>query len=69
MNSIMFGRTVMGIVEGQAVPDTFIPRLIDVYRRGRLPLEKIVRFYGLDEINQAVSDSENGRVVKAVIRP
>lgn len=69
MNSIMFGRTVMGIVEGQAVPDTFIPRLIDLYRGGRLPLEKIVRFYGLDEINQAVSDSANGRVVKAVIRP
>lgn len=69
MNSIMFGRTVMGIIEGQAVPDNFIPKLIDLYRSGRLPLEKIVKFYSLDEINQAVSDSESGRVVKAILRP
>lgn len=69
MNSIMFGRTVMGVIEGQSVPDDFIPRLIELYRRGLLPLEKVVKYYGLDEINQAVSDSENGRVVKAILRP
>jgi aryl-alcohol dehydrogenase len=69
MNSIMFGRTVIGIIEGQSVPDVFIPQLVDLYRQGRLPLEKIVRFYSLDEIDQAVSDSESGRVVKAILRP
>lgn len=67
MNSIMFGRTVMGIIEGQAVPKNFIPKLIELYRQGRLPLEKIVRFYAFDEINQAVSDSESGEVVKAIL--
>ncbi len=69
MNSIFFGRTVMGIVEGQSVPDIFIPKLIDLYRQGSLPLEKIVRFYSLDEIGQAISDSEAGRVVKAILKP
>ncbi len=69
MNSIFFGRTVMGIVEGQSVPDIFIPKLIDLYRQGRLPLEKIVKFYALDEIEEAVSDAEAGRVVKAILRP
>jgi aryl-alcohol dehydrogenase len=69
MNSIMFGRTVMGIIEGQSVPDVFIPKLIDLYRQGKLPLEKIVTFYTLDEIEQAVADSEAGRVVKAILRP
>lgn len=69
MNSIFFGRTVMGIVEGQSVPDIFIPKLIDLYRQGGLPLEKIVKFYSLDEIEQAVADSEAGRVVKAILRP
>jgi aryl-alcohol dehydrogenase len=67
MNSIMFGRTVMGIVEGGAVPKNFIPKLIELYRQGRLPLEKIVRFYAFDDINQAVSDAETGTVVKAVL--
>lgn len=69
MNSIFFGRTVVGIVEGQSVPDDFIPRLVALHARGKLPLEKIVRFYALDEIDQAVRDTECGRVVKAVLRP
>lgn len=68
MNSIMFGCTVMGIVEGQAVPRNFIPQLIDLYRRGQLPLEKIVKVYAFDELNEAVRDSESGRVVKEVPR-
>lgn len=69
MNSIMFGRTVLGIIEGQSVPDVFIPRLVELHRQGRLPLEKIVTFYSLDEIDRAVRDSESGKVVKAILRP
>jgi aryl-alcohol dehydrogenase len=69
INSIFFGRTVLGIIEGQAVPDLFIPVLVDLYRRGQLPLEKIVSFYPLDDIDRAVQDSESGRVVKAILRP
>lgn len=69
MNSIMFGRTVLGIIEGQSVPDVFIPKLVELYCQGRLPLERLVTFYRLDEIDQAVRDSESGKVVKAVLRP
>ena len=69
MNAIMFGRSIVGIIEGQSVPDHFIPKLVKLYQQGRLPLEKIVRFYALDEIDQAVRDSESGKVVKAILRP
>lgn len=69
MNSIMFGRSVVGIIEGQSVPDVFIPTLVELHAQGRLPLEKIVAFYTLDEIDQAVRDSESGKVVKAILRP
>lgn len=69
MNNIMFGRSVVGIIEGQSVPDEFIPRLVALFRQGRLPLEKLVRFYALDEIGQAVRDAESGQVVKAILRP
>lgn len=69
MNSIMFGRSVVGIIEGQSVPDEFIPRLVELHRQGHLPLEKIVAFYPFDEIQQAVKDSESGKVVKAILRP
>ncbi len=69
MNNIMFGRSVVGIIEGQSVPDEFIPKLVELHRQGSLPLEKIVRFYAFDDIEQAVKDSESGKVVKAILRP
>lgn len=69
MNSIMFGRTVKGVIEGDAVPTLFIPRLVELYKQGRLPLEKLVRFYPLSDIQQAVHDAEQGLVVKPVLLP
>lgn len=69
MNSIMFGRTIKGVIEGDSVPRLFIPRLVELYRQGRFPLDKLVTFYPLDDIQQAVADSEAGRVVKAVLLP
>jgi len=68
MNSILFGRTVRGIIEGDSVPDVFIPRLIDLYQQGRFPIDKLVSFYDLKDINQAAEDSENGTVIKPIIR-
>ena len=53
MQTILNGRTIMGIVEGDSIPDVFIPRLIDFYKAGRFPIEKMVTFYPFDQINQA----------------
>jgi len=69
MDKVMNGRTVRGIVEGDAIPDLFIPKLIELHSQGRLPFDRLIRFYPLDEINQAVSDMEKGRVIKPVLRP
>ena len=35
---------------------------------GRLPLDRLIRFYDLQDINQAMHDSESGVTVKPVIR-
>ncbi|PDT50105.1 alcohol dehydrogenase [Sinorhizobium fredii] len=69
MNSILFGRTVRGVIEGESVPDTFIPQLISLWKQGRFPFDKLITFYQLDEINQACADSESGKVLKPVLRP
>lgn len=62
------GKTVRGIVEGDSVPDIFIPQLIDLYAQGRFPFDKLVKFYPLEEINQAAADSERGDTLKPVVR-
>jgi aryl-alcohol dehydrogenase len=68
MDAIMNGRTVKGIIEGDAIPDLFIPKLIDLYRQGRFPFDRLIKFYPFDQINQAVEDMEQGRVIKPVLR-
>ena len=62
------GRTLRGIVEGDSNPDIFIPLLARLYAQGRFPFDKLVKFYSFEEINQAVHDSETGKVVKAIVR-
>ena len=68
MDHIMNGRTVKGIVEGDAIPDLFIPRLLELYSQGRFPYDKMITFYPFDEISKAVKDMEEGRVMKPVLR-
>lgn len=69
MNSILFGRAIRGIIEGDSIPDIFIPRLVELYKQGRFPFDRLITFYSLDKINKAVEDSEKGRVLKPVLRP
>lgn len=68
MNSILFGRKVRGIIEGDSVPDIFIPRLIDLYTQGRFPFDRLVKYYDLEDINRAAEDSESGETMKPVLR-
>lgn len=62
------GKTVRGIVEGDANPDVFIPALIKLYVLGRFPFDKLIKYYPFENLNQAIADSESGKAVKPVIR-
>ena len=61
------GLTIRGIVEGDTDIQTFIPRLIDDYRRGLFPVDKIIQLFDFKDINAAIESSETGEVVKAVV--
>jgi Zn-dependent alcohol dehydrogenase len=61
------GQRVQGFVEGNAVPDVFIPQMIDVYTQGLFPFDQLIRFYCFDEINEAVADLQHGKTIKAVL--
>jgi aryl-alcohol dehydrogenase len=61
-------KTLRGIVEGDSVPDIFIPQMIALHRRGAFPFDRLVKFYPLEQINQALQDSESGRTIKPIIR-
>jgi aryl-alcohol dehydrogenase len=61
-------KRLMGIVEGDAVPDIFIPRMIELWRQGRFPFDRLVKFYDFADIGRALTDSERGITVKPVLR-
>lgn len=69
VNGVMTtGKRILGIIEGDSVPDLFIPSLVDLYVQGRFPFDQLVKFYSFDQINQAAEDSEKGLTIKPIVR-
>lgn len=68
MNGLLFGRSVKGIIEGDAVPQIFIPQMIELYQQGRFPIDKLVTYYDFDDINKAVEDMEKGKILKGILK-
>jgi aryl-alcohol dehydrogenase len=69
VNAVMTtGKRIAGIIEGDSVPDLFIPRLVELHAQGRFPFDELVKFYPFDEIDQAAQDSEKGVTIKPIVR-
>ena len=68
-DALATGKTVTGILEGDAVPRALIPELIDLWRQGRLPFDRLIRTYPMSDINQAEADMASGHTIKAVLIP
>jgi aryl-alcohol dehydrogenase len=68
VQGLLPGKRVVGVTLGDGEPETLLPQLVDLARRGRLPLHRLVRHYGLDELDQAAHDMHEGRTIKPVIR-
>jgi hypothetical protein len=41
----LLGKTVMGIFEGNAVPQQFIPQLIELWQAGRFPFDRLIETF------------------------
>lgn len=65
---LLTGRTITGVTEGDARPDEFIPKLLDLHAQGRFPFDRLITAYDFREINTACADSESGKTIKPVLR-
>lgn len=62
------GRSLIGSYLGSAVPARDIPRFVDLWRAGRLPVETLVSStISLDEINTGMDRLAEGKAVRQVI--
>lgn len=63
------GRNVLGSYMGSAVPARDLPRLVELYQQGILPVDRLVSgFIGLDEINEAFDRLADGEVARQILR-
>jgi len=64
----VYAKTLRGALFGNSNPMADIPRLLGLYRSGRLNLDDIVtRTYPTDAINEAYADMLDGKVIRGVI--
>jgi alcohol dehydrogenase len=62
-------RTLKGSYVGSCIPVRDIPRFIDLYQRGKLPIDKLwTSSSSLDEINEGFDALHEGRTIRHVIQ-
>ena len=64
----LWGKRVIGVLGGGGRSGQLIPALVELYQQGRFPFDKLVRYYKMNEIEQALADSKSGDVVKPILR-
>lgn len=64
---LMMTRTLKACYEGDSIPQVFIPQLVQLYKEGRFPVDKIIAKYPFEQIETARNDSSAGKVIKAVV--
>lgn len=62
------GKSMIGVIEGDSVPRVFIPKLVEYYKAGMFPFDKLVKFYDFNQINEAFDDSAKGLSVKPILK-
>lgn len=66
--STLWGKRVIGVLGGGGRTGQLIPALVELYRQGRFPFDRLVKYYEFDQIEQALEDSRTGKVIKPILR-
>ncbi|CAO5177518.1 Aryl-alcohol dehydrogenase [Frankia sp. AiPs1] len=65
----LLGKQLSNILEGGADPQVVIPRLIELWRAGQFPFDRLIETFPLEAINAAEESSLSGKVIKPVLLP
>ena len=64
----LWGQRIVGTLGGSSTSQQLIPALVDLYKQGRFPFDRLVTYYGFDEIDRAIDEAHRGGTIKAVLR-
>ncbi|KAH6629375.1 hypothetical protein C7974DRAFT_413179 [Boeremia exigua] len=61
------GVAIRGCIEGDAKPSKFVPQMIEWYRQGKFPIEKLSKYYQSEDFEKALADMHSGNTIKPVL--
>ncbi len=64
----LWGKRVIGVLGGGGRSGQLIPALVELHEQGRFPFDRLVRYYEMGEVEQALADSRSGEVIKPILR-
>lgn len=63
-----FPKNTVTIEMGDVDPKYFIPEMVEWYKLGLFPIDKLFTYYTIGEINEAMADGKSGKTIKPIIR-
>jgi aryl-alcohol dehydrogenase len=66
--SMISGRTITGVMEGDSTPNEFIPKLAQLNADGKFPFHELITEFSINDVNDAEAASASGQVIKPVLR-
>lgn len=67
-HALISGKQIRGSWGGASHPEKDLPRLFDLYKNGKLPIEKLLSHtYSLDNVPQAFDDLEARKITRALV--
>lgn len=67
MNECNDGRNIRFIRYGNNNTDDFVPIMLDLWKAGKFPFDKLISFYKLEDTQKAIDDQASGAASKPVV--
>ena len=61
------GKSLESNYLGNALPKEFVPKMVQWYREGKFPIDKLVGYFPASQVAEALDGMESGKVVKPVL--
>ena len=64
---LLSGKQYVGAIEGQAYPPEYVPKMIEWYKDGKFPIDKLMNFIPADDYQQALKEMRDGVTIKPIL--
>ncbi|KAL1596506.1 hypothetical protein SLS60_009153 [Paraconiothyrium brasiliense] len=68
LSFLLENKRLIGVIIGDSNPQEFVPKLVELQRKGHFPTEKLCRKYPVERFKDAIHDLHLGNVIKPVIQ-